>query len=67
VIEQPNPLSLIRPCELLGLSRVALYYRPAEVSAEELELMALIDRRAFSIRNANHDYPVSPNPISNLR
>jgi putative transposase len=45
MIEQPNPLSLTRQCELLGLSRAALYYHPVEVSAEELELMALIDRQ----------------------
>jgi putative transposase len=45
MIEQPNPLSLTRQCELLGLSRAALYYRPVEVSGYELELMALIDRQ----------------------
>jgi putative transposase len=45
MIEQPNPLSLTRQCELLGLSRAALYYRPVEVNAYELELMALIDRQ----------------------
>ena len=45
MIEQPNPLSLKRQCELLGLSRAALYYGPVEVSAGELELMALIDRQ----------------------
>jgi putative transposase len=45
MIENPNPLSLIRQCELLGLNRAALYYRPTEVSADELELMALIDRQ----------------------
>jgi len=45
MIEQPNPLSLTRQCQLLGLSRAALYYRPMEVSADELELMALIDRQ----------------------
>lgn len=45
MIEQPNRLSLTRQCELLGLSRAALYYRPVEVSVQELELMALIDRQ----------------------
>jgi putative transposase len=45
MIEQPNPLSLTRQCELLGLNRAALYYRPVEVSGYELELMALIDRQ----------------------
>jgi putative transposase len=44
MIEQPNPLSLTRQCQLLGLSRAAIYYRPVEVSAEELELMAHIGR-----------------------
>ena len=28
MIERPGPLSLRRQCELLGLSRAALYYRP---------------------------------------
>jgi putative transposase len=45
MIEQPNPLSLSRQCQLLGLSRAALYYRPVAVSDDELELMALIDRQ----------------------
>jgi putative transposase len=45
MIERPNPLSLRRQCELLGLSRAALYYQPVEVSSYELELMALIDRQ----------------------
>jgi len=45
MIEQPNPHSLTRQCQLLGLSRAALYYGPPEVSVEELELMALIDRQ----------------------
>lgn len=34
-----------RQCELLGLARSSLYYRPAEASSEELRLMALIDRQ----------------------
>src|SRR5262252_8613416 len=45
MIEQPSPLSLSRQCQLLGLSRAALYYRPVAVSDYELELMALIDRQ----------------------
>ena len=45
MIEQSSQLSLKQQCELLGLSRAALYYRPVEVSAYELELMALIDRQ----------------------
>ena len=45
MVERPSPLSLSRQCELLGLSRAALYYQPVEVDAYELELMALIDRQ----------------------
>jgi putative transposase len=45
MIEPPNPLSLTRPCQLLGLSRAALYYRPVEISGYELELLALIERQ----------------------
>jgi len=45
MIEQPNPLSLSRQCQLLGLSRAALYYTPVAVSDYDLELMALIDRQ----------------------
>ena len=44
MIEQRNPLSHTPHCQLLGMSRAALYYRPVEVSAEELELLTLIDR-----------------------
>ena len=37
-------LSVGRQCELLGLSRSSYYYEPASASAENLALMALIDR-----------------------
>ena len=42
--EEPK-LSLVRQCALLGLSRSSLYYLPTEAGAEDLELMALIDRQ----------------------
>jgi putative transposase len=45
MVERQSPLSLRRQCVLLGLNRAALYYRPVEVSAYQLELMALIDRQ----------------------
>jgi putative transposase len=45
MIERQGPLSLSRQCELLGLSRAALYYRAVKTGAYELELMALIDRQ----------------------
>jgi putative transposase len=45
MVERQSSLSLRRQCVLLGLNRAALYYRPVEVSAYQLELMALIDRQ----------------------
>src|ERR1017187_1656060 len=36
-------LSVRRQCELLGLSRRGLYYRPVGESAENLRLMGIID------------------------
>jgi hypothetical protein len=45
MIERPGPLALSRQCELLGLSRAAIYYRAVRTGAYELELMALIDRQ----------------------
>jgi putative transposase len=37
-------LSVCQQCELLGLSRSSYYYEPAKETAENLALMALIDR-----------------------
>jgi putative transposase len=37
--------SLVRQCSLLGISRSSLYYHPVPASAEDLELMALLDRQ----------------------
>jgi putative transposase len=43
---EPNhqDLSVRRQCELLGLSRSSLYYEPIPETAENLELMRLIDQ-----------------------
>jgi putative transposase len=41
-------LSIRRQCELLGLPRSSLYYEPAGESAENLQLMRLIDRQYTS-------------------
>jgi hypothetical protein len=49
MIERQGPLLLSRQCELLGLSRAALYYRAVKTGAYELELMALIDRQYLQI------------------
>jgi putative transposase len=45
MIARPGPLSVSRQCELLGLSRAALYYQAVRTGADELELMTLIDRQ----------------------
>ena len=52
MIEAGHPrLSVRRQCELLGVSRAGLYYRPGGESAENLRIMRLIDetytRRPF--------------------
>ena len=36
-------MSVRRQCELLGLTRSNVYYRVAEVSADDLRLMRLLD------------------------
>ena len=38
-------LSLVRQCILLDVSRASVYYRPVPTMAEDLELMALMDRQ----------------------
>jgi len=44
MIEPGHPrLSVRRQCELLGMSRAGLYYRPVGESAENLQIMRLID------------------------
>jgi putative transposase len=45
LVEPSHPeISLRRQCDLLGLNRSGLYYQPLGESAENLELMRLIDR-----------------------
>jgi len=38
-------LSLVRQCQLLGLSRSSLYYQPVPADTTDLQLMALMDRQ----------------------
>jgi putative transposase len=46
MVERVNPvLPVSRQCQLLAVSRSAVYRKPAEVSAEDLAIMALIDRQ----------------------
>jgi putative transposase len=43
-LEQPE-IPIYRQCELLGLSRSSLYYRPVGISEYNLLLMDMIDRK----------------------
>jgi putative transposase len=46
MVERVNPvLPVSQQCRLLAVSRAAVYRKPAEVSTEDLALMALIDRQ----------------------
>jgi putative transposase len=45
-VDRRHPsLSVVRQCRLLGISRSGLYYRPVEVSEEDLAIMMMIDRQ----------------------
>ena len=51
MIEHENPaLAIAQQCRLLAVSRWALYRKPAEVSGEDLAIMALIDRQYLARR-----------------
>jgi putative transposase len=44
LVDQNHPqLSIRRQCELLGLAKSTLYYKPVPVRAETLRIMARID------------------------
>src|SRR5712675_1300327 len=46
MVECMNPaLPISRQCRLLALPRSSVYRKPAEVDAEDLAIMALIDRQ----------------------
>ena len=46
MLDREHPkLSLVRQCALLDISRSSLYYQATEASAQDLELMALMDRQ----------------------
>ena len=46
MVERMNPvLSISQQCRLLAVPRSSVYRKPPEVSAEDLAIMALIDRQ----------------------
>ena len=42
---QHRHLSIVRQCQLMGVSRSSLYYRPKETSQQDLSLMREMDRQ----------------------
>ena len=44
MIDRQSPLSIVRQCKLLGLSRAGLYQLRATPSASKLDLMKRIDK-----------------------
>ena len=42
---QHRQLSIVRQCQLMGVSRSSLYYRPKETSQQDLSLMQAMDRQ----------------------
>jgi putative transposase len=45
MIEPGHPISIRRQCGLSGISRSGFYYKPAEVSEEDLKTMRMIDEQ----------------------
>jgi hypothetical protein len=46
MVERVDPvLTVSQQCRLLAVSRSSIYRKPAEASAEDLGIMALIDRQ----------------------
>jgi putative transposase len=45
MVSKEEKLNVRRQCDLLGLCRASLYYTPSEETAENLEIMRLLDRQ----------------------
>jgi putative transposase len=43
MIDQKSKLSIVKQCQLIGISRTSMYYKPKPTSSKDLELMRLID------------------------
>jgi len=77
LIEPEHPLlSIRRQCELIGLNRSSWYYAPANESAENLQLMRLIDEQytrapfygwpRMTAYLRGHGYPVNHKRVQRL-
>jgi len=79
LVEKGHPrLSVRSPCELLGVSRSSLDYRPVPLSAEDLRLMRLMDeiylvdpcvgtRRQVRLLGRDHGVVVNRKRLQRLR
>ena len=56
-------LSIVRQCQLMGVSRSSLYYRPKETSRQDLSLMREMDRQyletPFEVHSADYRHQTS--------
>jgi len=43
MINRESDLSIVRQCQIVGISRTSMYYEPKPISSRDLELMRLID------------------------
>jgi putative transposase len=43
MINRKSDLSIVRQCQIVGISRTSMYYEPKPISSRDLELMRLID------------------------
>jgi putative transposase len=43
MINRESDLSIVRQCQIVGISRTSMYYEPKPISSMDLELMRLID------------------------
>jgi putative transposase len=77
MVERMNPaLPISQQCRLLALPRSSVYRKPAEVSAQDLAIMALIDRhylarpyygsRRMAAWLATHDHHVNRKRVQRL-
>ena len=77
MVDEAHPeLSLVRQCELLGVSRSSLYYQPVYPSDEELTLLRLLDEqylktpfygsRRMTVHLQQHGYSVNRKRVQRL-
>lgn len=76
MVDRSDPLAVVRPCQLLDVSRSTFYYQRQVVSNEDLELLRLLDECYLQhpyygsrrIRDwlEDHDRPVNRKRVQRL-